>query len=331
MMYFLFAIFIFSLIMTGLMRRYALAHQIIDKPNARSAHCIPTPRGGGVAFVLACVLAAYLAPLSMASLGLLAAAVLIAGVGFLDDKGYLNVSWRLFAHALAALVVLFVLHGCPPLPILRWMMPAGWVLNGLAFFYIVWLINLYNFMDGIDGLAALEAVCVCSGAVLMYSISGCWSLAVMPLVLIAAVFGFLVWNWPPARIFMGDAGSGFLGCILAALSLQAAQVQANFFWSWLILLGVFIVDATYTLSSRAMRLERLHEPHSMHAYQHAARRVKSHMLVDSAIVAINILWLWPLAGLVGIWGYNGALWLIIAYLPLIGLAVVFNAGKFAQK
>ena len=331
MMYGLLALFIFSVILTGGMRRYALSRNIMDTPSARSAHQVPTPRGGGVAFVISLLFATYLAKLPTDSMMLLNAALLVALVGFLDDHGYLNVRWRLLAHALAALWVLLVLHGFPSLSVLVWTWPAGLVLNTLAFFYMVWLINLYNFMDGIDGLAALEAICVCSGAVLVYILSGYLDLMTLPLLICACVAGFLVWNWPPARIFMGDAGSGFLGCLLAALSIQAAHLHANFFWSWLILLGVFIVDATYTLLSRAMRLERLHEPHSMHAFQHAARRVQSHLVVDRVVVAINVLWLWPLASLVGVWNYNGLLWLIIAYLPLIGLAVVFKAGKLAQK
>ena len=328
---FLFAVLLCSWLLTGLVRHYALLRQVVDIPNVRSAHQTPTPRGGGVGMVLAIMAALgtaggvglFIQPGSMA---ILSASVWVAAVGFFDDHGYLNVSWRLLSHALAAVWLVMGLH-CPPISLFGWVLSPGWVLHSLIFLYVVWMTNLYNFMDGLDGLAALEATCACIGAVLIYLASEHTDLQGLPLLLTASVLGFLLWNWPPARIFMGDAGSGFLGCMLAGISLQAAHVSSAFFWSWLILLGVFIVDATYTLLVRAMRFERLYQPHRLHAYQQAARRYHSHARVCLAVVLINVLWLWPLAALVGVGGYNGSLVLLLAYLPLMLIARAYKAGQ----
>jgi Fuc2NAc and GlcNAc transferase len=149
----------------------------------------------------------------------------------------------------------------------------------------------------------------------------------MPLVLAMAVFGFLYWNFPPARIFMGDAGSGFLGIALGVISLQAAWASDQLFWGWLILLGVFIVDATFTLFRRLLRGDKVYEAHRSHAYQYASRQAKRHLPVTLAVVGINLLWLLPIGILVIKFDLDGFLGLIIAYLPLVVVAKIFHAGE----
>lgn len=138
--------------------------------------------------------------------------------------------------------------------------------------------------------------------------------------------GFLAWNFPPARIFMGDAGSGFLGLMLGALSFQAAWVAPSLLWSWVILLGVFVVDATLTLLRRLARGERVYQAHRSHAYQHAARRLGRHRPVTLAVGAINLLWLLPIALWVGIGGGCGGLGVMVAYTPLVILGWRWGAG-----
>jgi UDP-N-acetylmuramyl pentapeptide phosphotransferase/UDP-N-acetylglucosamine-1-phosphate transferase len=142
-----------------------------------------------------------------------------------------------------------------------------------------------------------------------------------------AVLGFLYWNFPPAKIFMGDAGSGFLGFVLGVLSLAAAWQNADLLWVWLILLGVFIVDATFTLVRRLVRGDKVYEAHRSHAYQFASRKVGGHLPVTLSVLAINLLWLTPIAIGVGVLGLNGLLALVIAYAPLIALAVKYKAGE----
>lgn len=321
-----------SLILTAVLRRYALNRSIIDIPNARSSHSVPTPRGGGVAivvaFVLSLVVLAYLQLQTYAqTTALLGAGILVAVIGFMDDHGHIAARWRLLGHFIAALWALFWLNGLPALVFFGITVDLGWIGHVLAAFYLVWMLNLYNFMDGIDGIASLEAVCVCVGLALSYWLTGHESMVWAPLLLTATVLGFLYWNFPPARIFMGDAGSGFLGIILSALSIQAAWAGSEFFFAWLIMLGVFVVDATFTLIRRLVRGDKVYEAHRSHAYQFASRRFGKHLPVTVAVTLINLLWLLPVSLGVTLSGLDGALGLVIAYVPLILLAVYFKAGE----
>ncbi|MDH1281222.1 glycosyltransferase family 4 protein [Pseudomonas chengduensis] len=321
-----------SLLLTGALRRYALARSLMDVPNARSSHSVPTPRGGGVAIVLS-----FLAALPLLAVvgvlpwpvlwALMGAGAWVAVVGFLDDHGHIAARWRLLAHFIGAAWALGWLGGLPSLAVFGFDLELGWLGYVLAAFYLVWLLNLYNFMDGIDGIASVEAISVCLGGALLYALLGEPAAIGAPLLLAVAVAGFLFWNFPPARIFMGDAGSGFLGIALGVLSLQAAWIAPQLLWSWLILLGVFTVDATWTLFRRLLRGDKVYEAHRSHAYQYASRRFGNHLPVTLAVLGINLLWLLPIALWVGLGGLDGLLGLLVAYLPLVVLAVKFKAGE----
>ncbi|WP_434701017.1 MraY family glycosyltransferase [Pseudomonas sp. D1-36] len=324
-----------SCALTWLLRRYALSRSMIDVPNARSSHTVPTPRGGGVAIVLSFLLA--LPVLAVAGFltwptmyAMLGSGMGVAVLGFLDDHGHIAARWRLLGHFAASVWALYWLGGLPPITLFGLDLELAWFGHILALFYLVWVLNLYNFMDGIDGIASVEAICGCLGACLLYWLGGFDSLIVAPLALALAVAGFLFWNFPPARIFMGDAGSGFLGIILGMLSLQAAWVSSKLLWVWLILLGVFIVDATVTLLRRLLRGDKVYEAHRSHAYQFASRQFGRHLPVTLAVMAINLLWLLPLAACVVLLDIDGALALIVAYVPLVMLAVRFHAGELEE-
>lgn len=326
----LIAVFL-SFVLTAVLRRYALAKSIIDIPNARSSHSVPTPRGGGVAIVLTFLLTlpflvmATLAPISVA-LALGGAGALVALVGFMDDHGHIAARWRLLGHFLAAGWALFWLGGLPPVIVFGSEFNLGWFGQLVAILYLVWMLNLYNFMDGIDGVASIEAISACLGACLLFWLSGFEDLIWLPMLMAAAVAGFLFWNFPPARIFMGDAGSGFLGITLGVLSIQAAWASSQLFWAWLILLGVFTVDATFTLIRRLLRGDKVYEAHRSHAYQFASRRFGRHLPVTLAVAGINLFWLLPLSLCVVYLGLDGAVGLVVAYVPLVALALKFNAG-----
>lgn len=320
-----------SLMLTAGLRKYAVSKSLMDIPNGRSSHSVPTPRGGGVSivvtFLLALVFLAAEQQMAMSSvLAFAGAGGLIAIIGFMDDHGHIAARWRLLGHFAAAAWALFWIGGLAPLAILGTTLDLGLIGNILAAFYLVWMLNLYNFMDGIDGIASVEAVCTCLGACSIYMMCGFNELIVLPLLLAAAVAGFLFWNFPPAKIFMGDAGSGFLGVVLGLLSLQAAWVSPQLFWVWLILLGVFIVDATYTLIRRMVRGDKVYEAHRSHAYQFASRRF-GHLRVTWAVGVINVLWLLPIAMWVALTGNEGWLGICVAYAPLVVLAVRFKAGE----
>lgn len=328
----LFAMFAASWVLTLVLRRYALDKSLMDIPNERSSHSVPTPRGGGVAIVISFLLAMpVLGGLDLlnhsAMYGLFGSGLLVAAIGFADDHGHIAARWRLLGHFVAAAWALFWLNGLPPIEFFGVAVDLGWFGNILALVYFVWMLNLYNFMDGIDGLASAEAISVCLGMSLVYWLSGDSELIWAPLTLSAAVTGFLLWNFPPARIFMGDAGSGFLGVVLAGFALLAAWVKPELFWSWLILLGAFIVDATWTLFRRLVNGEKVHQAHRSHAYQKAALYYASHLKVTGAVVAINLLWLTPISILVGVSAVRGSIGLLVAYMPLIVLAIRWKAGS----
>ncbi|MBA2711884.1 MAG: glycosyltransferase family 4 protein [Tatlockia sp.] len=324
----LFYFFIFSLsyTLTWVLLRYALVTKMVDIPNERSSHVAPTPRGGGLSFVFCFLISvSYLFsnhfisfPLAVALSG---AGFLIALIGFLDDRKDVSAKWRLMGHFLACAFAVYGLGGMPSIAIFGLTLTAGVIANLLAILYLVWLLNLYNFMDGIDGIAAVEALTVCLGGSLLYYLSGNYSAVFLPLCLAMAVGGFLFWNFPPAKIFMGDVGSGFLGLVIGILSIQAMMVKSNFFWSWLILMGVFIVDATVTLLLRGMRGEVLFEAHRSHAYQHASRYFGKHLPVTLGVLAINLFWLFPMAIAVGFDLIDSSLGVLIAYLPLVFLTL----------
>ncbi|BCX66894.1 MULTISPECIES: MraY family glycosyltransferase [Pseudomonas] len=321
-----------SFFLTAQLRKYALSRSLMDVPNARSSHSTPTPRGGGVsivvAFLFALVLLFLMGRIPLAHfLAMAIAGAIIAIIGFMDDHGHIAARWRLLGHFSAAIWFLAWMGGLPPVEVFGIDVSLGWAGHVLAAFYLVWLLNLYNFMDGIDGIASVEAICACLGACLLYWLSGLDSLMWGPLLLAASVAGFLFWNFPPAKIFMGDAGSGFLGIVLGGLSLQAAWLSPSMLWAWLILLGVFIVDATFTLFRRLLRGDKIYEAHRSHAYQFASRRFGKHLPVTVTVGVINLFWLVPIAVCVTRFGLDGALGVMLAYVPLIVLAVKFHAGE----
>jgi Fuc2NAc and GlcNAc transferase len=325
-----------ALCLTWVLRRYALARSLMDIPNARSSHSVATPRGGGVAIVVSFLVAV---PLFAATSRLswdMVWAILGAGggtaiLGFLDDQGHIAARWRLLGHFCAAAWALFWLGGLPAISILGVTLNLDWFGYVVAAFYLVWMLNLYNFMDGIDGIASVEAICVSAGACLIYWFGGFENLIWAPLLLAMAVAGFLYWNFPPASIFMGDAGSGFLGIILAVLSLQAAWIAPQLLWAWLILLGVFIVDATLTLARRLLRGDKVYEAHRSHAYQFASREIGRHLPVTLVVGGINLFWLLPIAMCVVLLGLDGVVGLVIAYAPLVVLALRFHAGELERS
>jgi Fuc2NAc and GlcNAc transferase len=322
--------------LTSRMRRYALAAHLLDHPNERSSHTVPTPRGGGVAIVasfLAGILGLGLAGRIDASLciAILGSGTLTATLGFIDDRGHVSSRWRLAGHMAAAAWVLACMGPLPQVPMLGVEVDLGLAAALLSGLFLVWSINLFNFMDGIDGIASLEAIGVSLGGAWLWWLvapAGDWPVAVL---FAACVCGFLIWNFPPARIFMGDAGSGFLGLVTALVALWSSQAHPHLFWSWMVLVGCFMVDATTTLVRRVKRGERFDEAHRSHAYQYAARRHGSHKLVSMTVLAINSFWLLPVAAAVALKVLDGVLGVAIAYAPLIWLARRYRAGDRAGQ
>lgn len=328
---FLLAVFAMAFVLTAVLRRYALKRNVLDIPNARSSHQIPTPRGGGVAIVLS-VLAALPVAVSFfgmdlgSGLKLAAAIAIIAIVGFADDHQHINAGWRLLWHFSAAGLVVWAVGGLPALTYFGTSIDLGWFGHIAAVFAVVWMINLTNFMDGIDGLAASQTIFLCGGMALLAALFTTLPNLWLPLLVLCATAGFLCWNFPPARIFMGDAGSGFLGLILAAIILQMTQIAPQLFWSGVILYACFIVDATYTLTTRLLQGKKMYEAHRTHGYQIASRRLASHKKVTLSVQLFNLCWLLPLAGLVAWQQLDGVIAVILAYIPLLLVVSRLKAG-----
>lgn len=323
--------FLCSFALTALLRRYAQARQLIDIPNARSSHAAPTPRGGGVAIVVAALVAWSTLALGLPAghlpiVALVGAGAAVALIGFLDDHGHIPARWRLLGHFSSIGWGLFWTGSLPSLDIGIMQIQAQWLLWPLALLYGVWMLNLYNFMDGINGIAGIEVVSASLAIGAFALLQDDFAVSGMSLALAASGLGFLLWNFPKARIFMGDAGSGFLGAVLALLSIWSAGYGEAYFWAWLVMLGVFVVDATLTLMRRLARGEKLYEAHRSHAYQYASRRYSSHTKVTCAVLAINLLWLAPVAACIVFLNLPGILGFFIAYLPLVVLAAAFKAG-----
>jgi Fuc2NAc and GlcNAc transferase len=306
----------------------------IDIPNERSSHSAPTPRGGGIAFVLTSVLAFITIAILTSQfgfelLGLSVAGGLVATVGQLDDRKRISgATVRLFAHSIAA-TILVVAIGLPDsISFFNQSIEAGLVTHLVIGIALVWLLNLFNFMDGTDGIAASEAAYVAlTGALLTLVVTSTSDHSAAGFALAASVLGFLVYNWSPAKIFMGDVGSGFLGITIGGLALLSTQQNAELLWVWIILLGVFVTDATITLLRRLARKQKPHVAHRSHAYQHLALRYQSHSKVAIGMLAINVLWLLPIAYLVADGRVVGTTGVLIAYVPLVIAAVLLGSGK----
>lgn len=317
---------------TGLIRHFALRRELLAIPNERSSHTVATPHGGGLAivaaFLSAIVLLALNGNLSISSLWFFVIfGSLMALLGLLDDIYHIPARWRLLIHFVAAALALTWLGGLPPLAFAGRAVDLGSWGHIFAVVYLVWLLNLYNFMDGIDGIAGIEAVTVCAAGIVVHWQQGiAGEPTVVLLMLSAATLGFLWWNFPRAKIFMGDTGSAFLGFMIGLFSIQSGWLAAELFWAWVILLGCFIVDASVTLFRRVIRGEKFYQAHRSHAYQYASRKYSSHARVSVTYGVINLVWLLPLALLTARGLLDGVLALAIAYAPLVYLAFRYKAG-----
>jgi Fuc2NAc and GlcNAc transferase len=277
--------------------------------------------------------AAVLAGLGIIPLSFLAVLVLgglsVAAVGFWDDIRLAPVAVRMVAHFGAAILAVCLVGSLSGIRVGDHVFHLGVVGALLGILAVVWILNLFNFMDGIDGIAASEAAyALFSGAgIITFAAHGSLAEAAPALLAGAACCGFLRWNWPPAAIFMGDVGSGYLGYVIAIVALASMQTTALSLFTWLILGGVFFVDATLTLGRRLLRGERVYQAHRTHAYQWLARRWGSHARVTMVVLAVNVAWLLPWAVL-SVKFPGSAWWMCVAALaPLVVCAGLSGSGR----
>jgi len=265
--------------LTACARHYALRRNLMDQPGERRSHGVATPRGGGIAIVVTLLLAALVAaiawptarmPLLVSALGL----VLVAGIGWWDDHRPLPAVRRLLVHLIAAALIAGLV----------WNATGNVWQAALALLFTTSLINIWNFMDGINGIATSQAIL--AGVAFALVLPG--PLALVGIVLALACLGFLPFNFPRARIFMGDVGSGALGYAVAALVCLASVATSL---SWLLLLvplTAFLVDAGFTLLSRMLSGQRWMEPHTQHLYQRAVKSGATHTSVTGTYFVFGL-------------------------------------------
>jgi len=283
---FYFAICIASFAITLVVKNVAIRKSIIDIPNDRSLHTVPRPRGGGVAVAVAWFVGLtcfflegkiehnlYYALLSGLPLTL---------IGFADDMFNLKPGIRFLVQFLCAAGALFFLHGLSTIDCGLRTMDYGLLLTPFAFVAIIWSINLFNFLDGIDGYIGSEIVFI---GISLFALTG----NQIGLLLATATVGFLIWNWPKAKIFMGDVGSTLLGFTVAVLAIYHQNNMSLSIPVWLILTSVFWFDATITLIRRIISKEKLSQAHRKHAYQRIVQAGFSHQKTTLWAFVLNIV------------------------------------------
>jgi UDP-N-acetylmuramyl pentapeptide phosphotransferase/UDP-N-acetylglucosamine-1-phosphate transferase len=277
---------IISFLLTFLIKYLAKRHRIIDIPNERSSHTKPTPRGGGLAIVISWYLGISLLfyfkmidrPLYLS----LMSGSLLAIISLLDDLINLKPIFRLLVQTISASLAIFFLPALKPFEILGMHLTYTIIIYPILIIGIVWFINIFNFLDGIDAYASLEAIFLAFVLFLFTENS-------INLILIASISGFLYWNWPKAKIFMGDVGSTQLGFILIVLGIYFHNQCQFSFINWLMLSSPFWFDATYTLYRRWKNKEKITQAHRKHAYQRIVQSGFSHLKTDVFLLIINLI------------------------------------------
>lgn len=278
--------FSLSFILTYLIKEYAIKKSLIAHVNDRSSHTTPTPHGGGIAIAITWFIGLiylyFTNQIDQTLFYALLVGIIISVVSFFDDLFELSAKLRLIVQSLVSLFGLYILGGLGSLDFGLFSMDNQIFTNVFAFFMIIWFINLYNFLDGIDGYAGSEALFLALAGFALFGGNHF-------LVLAVAVLGFLIWNWHKAKIFMGDVGSTLLGYNIAIFTIYYANKENTNFWIWIILFGVFWFDATLTLYRRKKNGEKLSQAHKKHAYQRLTQSGWSHSKVVISSIFINIL------------------------------------------
>lgn len=273
-----------SFLLTFFVKNYAIKKSLIVEVTDRSSHSVPTPHGGGIAIVITWftgLLYLYFTfSINTSLFFALMVGVIISVVSYFDDLFELSAKLRLGVQTLVSLLGIYFLGGVNELDFFFFSIQNQFLTNVFAFFLIVWFINLYNFLDGINGYAGTEALFLSLAGFILFGDSHF-------LVLAVAVLGFLYWNFGNAKIFMGDVGSTLLGYNIAIFTLYYTNEHTENFWIWIILFGVFLFDATWTLFRRFKNREKLSQAHKKHAYQRLTQSGYSHTKVVLLAMALN--------------------------------------------
>jgi UDP-N-acetylmuramyl pentapeptide phosphotransferase/UDP-N-acetylglucosamine-1-phosphate transferase len=279
-------LFLCSFLLTFLIRKLAITISIVDVPSERSSHKNPIPKGGGLAVAVvwfAGLLYFYLTKNMDERLFFsFLPGILLVVIGIIDDIVAIRPLYRLIFQFIVSSIAVFILGGLEKLDLGFYVIENRTVLTVLALLGTIWFINLFNFLDGIDGYIGMEVVFISSSAVLLFNDR------IAPL-LLAATLGFLIWNWQPAKIFLGDVGSTLLGFNIAIFSIYYQNSSISSLLVWLMLSSLFWFDATLTLYRRYRHKEPLIIPHRKHAFHRIVKAGFSHQKTVLLGFIINLV------------------------------------------
>lgn len=301
-------------------------HLLLDQVNARSSHKSPTPRIGGLSFVfvnssLLICLIIFQQPENFIYWSLLAAPILVATISIVEDlTNKVSRKIRLFGHFLATAITLILIN-------IYMEKALSLFLYITLFIGITWFINLFNFMDGIDGIAVTEALFIIFATIAIAFSQSHETWSILLLCLSGPLLGFIIINWQPARIFMGDIGSTYLGALIPAILLINIADGIMNIWCAIILTGTFLMDATWTLLYRIISRQPWYLPHRSHTYQILSRKLHSHAKVNILNIFVNLFWLLPLGYIANMQPDYGQFLTIVALFPLILLGMLLKAGQ----
>lgn len=306
----------------------AINKNILAIPKDRSLHNLAIPKGGGiiigVTFLsgLLLLLLMNIVPSGLAA-ALLGGGVTLVIVGFIDDLGEVEPVIRFILQFLVSFWALYWLGGMPEIDIGPWVLKRSWASHLLGSLGIVWFINLFNFMDGVDGMLASNASLFSLVAASILFWLGHSSPSVILILLAASLAGFLIYNWSPAKVFMGDSGAAFIGYILAVIGLYSVSEGMLNFWTWIILMGYFVADTTTTMVIKIATVRGwFYEEHRSHAYQQLALIWKDHRRVTLFVLGITAFWMVPLALLSLRFQQNTVIVAMIALAPVVILTLL---------
>ena len=323
---------VFSLINSYLIEKFSLKYLFLDTPSYRSSHKLPTPTAGGLAILISyCIyflmLSNFMDLYTEPLLILLISLIPIVTIGLIDDYKEINIFTRLIVQILVAsfFVYYFQIHEASFKGNIY--SQSSIIIIFLSILLSVWLMNLYNFMDGIDGYASIECIFVSFSSALIVYLNNPENLIYLYLLGLGfSTIGFICRNWHPAKIFMGDTGSVGIGCIFAFFVIYTGNESIISIYTWLILLSVFISDATYTLLVRIVTKKNFSKPHLTHGFHIITETKNSQLITIKSLIAINIAWVLPLALLSNYFVNYHIIITFITYLPLTLYLIKVGAG-----
>lgn len=304
-------------------REFSIRKKILDIPNNRSSHSLPTPKGGGLSIVIIMIVTIIL--LSCEDLiaiditmAMIIGLIIVSLTGLVDDLINLSVWKRVLAYLTSISISLYFVGGLDDISINNYSVHLSYAGYLASLFFLFWLVNLYNFMDGTDGFAAIQTISVSLFICYLLFMLNDMPLFILFFCLIVSTTVFLFWNWFPAKIFMGDVGSCSIGFLFGLFAVYTASRDLISLSVWVILLSPFIGDATFTLLKRILKKEQWYKAHNSHAYQKIYQSGYKHNELAFSLLVLNIIIVWPCAYLAN-YNKNLELAMIMLSYGIIGI------------